>query len=323
MQLDAEPTTAGTRLDLFLSSRIQDSSRARIQEWIRDGRVRIDGVVERRGSHKLRGGETVQVEPAERKPLLAEPEAMDLDIVYEDSHVAVVDKPAGISVHAGAGNRSGTLVNALLHHLSSLSGVSGASRPGIVHRLDRLTSGLLLVAKHDLAHRRLQQQFQRRVVDKQYWAVVEGVWPADPHADRRLLRFGRPVMRDGLWWLRLEMPVRRDKRNRIKMAVSRAGREAVSDVRHLRAASSYSLVAVRIHTGRTHQIRVHLASSGHPVVGDSLYGARRRTPEVPELKRFLLHSRRLEFEHPETGDRMGFEAPLPADFDGSLAPLGL
>ncbi len=323
MRLNAEPGRAGARLDLFLSKQIQGASRALIQEWIRDGHVRVDGQVERKGSHKLRGGETVEVEPTERKPLQAEPEAIDLDIVYEDSHVAVVDKPAGMNVHAGAGNRSGTLVNALLHHLSSLSGVSGALRPGLVHRLDRFTSGLLLVAKHDLAHRRLQEQFRRRIVDKQYWAAVEGVWPADPHDEPRLLRFGRPVMQDGHWWLRLERPIRRDKRNRIKMAVAHNGREAVSDVRCLRAGARYSLVAVRIHTGRTHQIRVHLASSGHPVVGDTLYGARREAPEVPDLERFLLHSRRLEFEHPDSGARMGFEAPLPADFEGRLAPLGL
>lgn len=323
MQLNAEPSRAGTRLDLFLSSEIQGASRALIQEWIRDGRVRIDGVVERKASLRLRGGETVEVEPTERKPPQAEPEPIDLNIVYEDSHVAVVDKPAGMSVHAGGGIRSGTLVNALLHNLSNLSGVSGPLRPGIVHRLDRFTSGLLVVAKHDLAHRRLQEQFRRRIVEKEYWAAVEGIWPADPHDDRRLLRFGRPVMREGRWWLRLEMPIRRDKRNRIKMAVSQRGREAVSDVRCLRVGASYSLVTVRIHTGRTHQIRVHLASSGHPVVRDTLYGARREVREVPELERFLLHSRRLEFEHPDSGARVSFEASLPADFEGSLAPLGL
>ncbi len=323
MRLEADDASAGLRLDQFLGEKLTEASRSLAQAWIRDGLVRIDGAEERRRSRRLRSGEVVEVEPVPRRPLRAEPEAIPLALLYEDDHLAVVDKPAGMNVHAGAGGASGTLVNALLHGLQSLSGVSGELRPGIVHRIDRGTSGLLVVAKHDRAHRILQDQFQRRTVGKLYWAAVEGALPTDPHTDAALLRHGRPVKRDGLWWLRLAMPIRRDKRNRVKMAIARNGREAVSDLRGLRAGKGYSLAAVRIHTGRTHQVRVHLASVGHPVVGDALYGARRRPPEAPGLERFLLHARRLEFKHPDSGAALRFEAPLPADFARRLSALGL
>ena len=323
MVLDAGPEAQGERLDQFVVKRFAETSRSLVQEWIRAGRVRVDGEVECKASRRLRGGETLEVDPAERPPLKAEPEAIDIAIVYEDDHLAVVDKAAGMNVHAGAGSASGTLVNALLHHLTSLSGSSGGMRPGIVHRLDRYTTGLLVVAKHDAAHRHLQAQFQNRQVDKRYWAAVEGQVPANPHDDPKLLRHGRPVMRNGVWWLRIEMPIRRDKRNRVKMAVAQNGREAVSDVRRLRGSDRFGLAEVRIHTGRTHQVRVHLASAGHPVVGDTIYGARKALPELPHLDRYLLHARSLEFEHPDTGARVRFEAPLPTDFGSCLRALGL
>ena len=323
MLLDAGPDAEGERLDQFLVKRFADTSRSEIQEWIRAGRVHVEGREECKASTRLRGGEVLEVNPAERAPLRAAPEAIDIAIVYEDDHLAVVDKAAGMNVHAGAGSTSGTLVNALLHHLTSLSGAPGNLRPGIVHRLDRYTTGLLVVAKHDAAHRRLQAQFQNRQVDKRYWAAVEGQLPADPHDDPKLLRHGRPVMRNGAWWLRIEMPIRRDKRNRVKMAVAPNGREAVSDVRRLRGSDRFALAEVRIHTGRTHQVRVHLASSGHAVVGDAIYGARKALPELPHLDRYLLHARSLEFEHPHSGARVRFEAPLPADFASCLSPLGL
>ncbi len=323
MRLDAGQEDVGGRLDRFVSQRIEDASRSLVLEWIRAGRVRVNGTVERKASRRLRGNEAVDVDPAARPPLRAMPEAIDIDILYEDQHIAVVNKPAGMIVHAGAGNHSGTLVNALLHHFDRLSSASGDSRPGIVHRLDRFTTGAIVVTKHDRAHRLLQEQFQKREVRKHYWAVVEGALPHDPHDDPRLLRHGRPVMRDGWWWLRLELPIRRDKRNRIKMAVASNGREAVSDFRVLRSGARYSAVEVRIHTGRTHQVRLHLASAGHPVVGDSLYGARRALPEIPGLRRYLLHARRLEFEHPDTGQRMGFDAPPDAEFARLVSRLGL
>lgn len=323
MRFEANLDRDHVRLDHFLVERITDASRAQIQEWIRSGRVQVDGLEERKGSRRLRGNETVMVEPAERPPLKAVAEAIDIRVVYEDSHIAVVDKAAGMAVHAGAGQVSGTLVNALLHHFQKLSSLSGDLRPGIVHRLDRYTSGLLVVAKDDRAHRRLQDQFQKREVDKLYWAAVEGTLSLDPHEDPKLLRHGRPVMRDGKWWLRIELPIRRDKRNRVKMVAAHSGREAVSDVRSLRTADRYALAEVRIHTGRTHQVRVHLASAGHPVVGDAIYGARKSEPGASELKRYLLHARRLAFAHPITGERIGFESPLPNDFANRLAHLGL
>lgn len=323
MQFEARPDCDQVRLDHFLVERIADTSRARIQEWIRSGRVQVDGHEERRGSRKLRGSESVSVQPAERPPLRAVPEAIDIRVVYEDGHLAVIDKVAGMAVHAGAGQASGTLVNALLHHFQRLSSLSGDLRPGIVHRLDRYTSGLMVVAKDDRSHRRLQEQFQNRKVDKLYWAAVEGPLKADPHDDPKLLRHGRPVMRDGEWWLRIELPIRRDKRNRVKMIAAHGGREAVSEARCLRSADRYALAEVRIQTGRTHQVRVHLASVGHPVVGDAIYGARKSAPGASELNRYLLHARHLAFAHPISGERMAFESPLPADFASRLPPLGL
>ncbi len=323
MRLDAGAEAAGERLDRYLAARLEEASRSRVLAWIREGRVRVGGSPERKASRKLSGGEAIDVEPSEPPALRAEPEPLDLRILYQDDHVAVVDKPAGMSVHGGAGRSSGTLVNALLHHLDSLAGAPGALRPGIVHRLDRFTTGALVVAKTDRAHRRLQEQFRRREVAKLYWAAVEGVLPSDPHDDPKLLRRGRAVMQGGRWWLRLEMPIRRDRRNRVKMAAGINGREAVSDVRALRSGGGFALAEVRIHTGRTHQVRVHLASAGRPVVGDTLYGARRRPGGGALPQRYLLHAAALEFDHPESGARMRFGVPLPADFEAGLASLGL
>ncbi len=323
MQFEVQPSHVGTRLDLFLSEQFTGTSRSLIQEWITDGHVQVNQTVQLRGSRKLREGDFIDVEPAYRKPLKAKPENIALEILYEDDHLAVINKPAGMSVHQGAGHHSGTLVNALLHHLNCLSTVSGELRPGIVHRLDRFTSGVLLVAKHDISHRRLQEQFQNREVQKHYWAVVEGVLPIDPLNNPKLLIHGRPVKSEGHWWLRLEMPIRRDKRNRVKMAISHKGREAISDVRCLQAGEHYTLAEIRIHTGRTHQIRVHLSSIGHPVVGDTLYGARRAVIEATVPERCLLHAQRLAFKHPDNAKPMSFESPLPPDFKKMLQPLGL
>ena len=323
MRLAPGPEDIGTRLDRFLCGRVDGATRSLVLQWIRSGSVQVDGSVESKASRKVRVGQAIEVEPTERPPLRAEPEAIDLEVLYEDGDLAVINKPSGMTVHAGAGAASGTLVNALLHRMESLSGAPGQLRPGIVHRLDRFTSGAIVVAKHDRSHLRLQEQFQQRKVLKLYWAAVERPMPEDPHDDPKLLRHGHPVKQDGVWWLRTQMPIRRDSHNRIKMAVALSGREAQSDVRCLRSSAKYSLVEVRIHTGRTHQARVHLAAMGHPVVGDSLYGARKTLPEIGTPGRYLLHARVLGFDHPESRERMRHEAPLSTEFSAHLALLGL
>jgi 23S rRNA pseudouridine1911/1915/1917 synthase len=248
--------------------------------------------------------------------LRAFPEAIPLDILYEDDDLAVIDKPSGLTVHAGAGTAQGTLVNALLHHFGRLSNVGGELRPGIVHRLDRLTSGVLVVAKHDRAHRRLAKQFQARTVRKTYWALVHG------DAGRAHPR-GRLVEVDGVRWTRLEMPISRDPHRRARMAARGSGRNAQTDFRVLQLfqGGRYSLLEVRIATGRTHQIRVHLAAIGHSVAGDRLYGAPAQSEGLPASNRFFLHAKRIEFDHPSTGERLSVEAPLPKEFSELLAGL--
>ena len=295
MQFEAAAEGAGKRLDRFLAEKMPDTSRARIQEWIRAGRVRVNGSGAR-PSLRLEAGDTVEVVPAPAQPLRAFAEDIPLEILFEDDDLAAINKPAGMTVHAGAGLAEGTLVNALLHHFGSLSGLGGELRPGIVHRLDRFTSGVLLVAKNDRAHQALARQFESRNVQKTYWALVQGrVSEADLAAGRLAARGIHPrrVEVDGQWWVRLEMPIRRDPLHRIKMTAKAprtfvrhpgdrfapeesekpAGRSARTDFRVLRSWKQYTLLEVRIATGRTHQIRVHLSAVGHPVVGDRLYGA--------------------------------------------------
>ncbi len=319
MHLTVPALAAATRLDRFVTDHARDASRSAVARWIRDGLVKVDGETVRAPARKLRGGERIEATPAERPPLRATPEDLNLEVLFEDDSLAVINKPAGMVVHAGAGVRSGTLVNGLLHRFGALARAPGTLRPGIVHRLDRFTSGVIAVAKTDVAHRRLQRQFQRREVSKLYWAIVEGAIPADPHDSARLLRHGRPVKHGGHWWLRLEMPIRRDKRNRIRMAVSPRGRSALTDIRAIRAGKARSLAEALPRTGRTHQIRVHFARAGHPVTGDTLYGARR----TGQSGRFFLHAKELGLDHPESGRRLRFEAPLPADFRAEIARNGL
>ncbi len=298
-----EPTQddAGLRLDRFLALRLGQYSRSRLQQWIAAGRVRVDGAAGR-ASLRLRGGETVEVEPDDRPALAAAfPEDLPLQILYEDEDLAVIDKPAGMTVHAGAGRREGTLVNALLHRFGALSSVGGPLRPGIVHRLDRLTSGVLVVAKTDAAHRELGRQFASREVRKIYVALAHGRFRPRPPG-----------------WTRLEMPIRRDRRNRVKMtARAREGRPALTEFRVLSEPPGYSLLEVRIGTGRTHQIRVHLSAIGHPVAGDRLYGA----PPLPGLERFFLHAREISFRHPRTGRPLTVSAPLPLELERVLSGL--
>jgi 23S rRNA pseudouridine1911/1915/1917 synthase len=299
--LRVEPELAGIRLDLFLHQKLPQYSRARLQGWIREGRVRVAGKPAK-PSLLLKGSESIEVEPAELPPLRAVPEALPLEILYEDQDLIAINKPAGMVVHAGAGNVQGTLVNALLHHFGSLSTVGGDLRPGIVHRLDRFTSGVILVVRTDAAHRSLASQFAGREVEKLYLALVHGRVASDAGA--------------------IEKPIARDPRQRIRMTARlAAGRGARTSFRVLRRWSGFTYLEVRIATGRTHQIRVHLSSIGHPVAGDRIYGAPGRIHGLPPLSRFFLHAHRVSFRSPSTGRPMTVEAPLPAELRAFLDAL--
>jgi 23S rRNA pseudouridine1911/1915/1917 synthase len=297
---------AGKRLDQMLHERLSEFSRSRIQDWIGAGRVLVHGSAPhgkpRRASYLVRAGDVIEVEPAEAPPLNATPEAIPLAVLYEDADVVAIDKPAGMVVHAGAGVHSGTLVNALLHRFAELSGVAGALRPGIVHRLDRFTSGVLLVAKNDAAHRQLAAQFSGRQVEKVYLALVHGHVKLDSG--------------------RIERPIARDPVHRTRMTARRAaGRAAWSEYRVLRRFERFTLLEVRIGTGRTHQIRVHLSSIGHPVVGDTLYGAPAQTEGQPLLGRFFLHAHRIRFEQPSTGEEVTVVSPLARELEAWIQGL--
>jgi 23S rRNA pseudouridine1911/1915/1917 synthase len=295
---EVEAAEAGLRLDLFLHRRLPQYSRARLQEWIRQGRVRVAGRPVK-PSLVLKGTESIEVEPAELPPLKAVPEAIPLEILYEDEDLVAVNKPAGMVVHAGAGNHTGTLVNALLHRFQTLSTLGGDLRPGIVHRLDRFTSGVMLVARTDAAHRALAAQFAGREVEKVYLALVHGRLQAEAG--------------------RIDKPIARDPQRRTRMTTRLgAGRTASTSYRVLRRWSAFSYLEVHIHTGRTHQIRTHLAAIGHPVVGDRLYGAPARIAGLPPLGRFFLHAHRISFRSPSTGGPLTIEAPLPAELEAFL-----
>jgi 23S rRNA pseudouridine1911/1915/1917 synthase len=308
-ELVAGAEAGGVRLDRFLAQQLPDVSRARVQALIDGGAVSVDGAGTR-ASLRLREGARVDVTIPEPAAAVPQPEDLPLAVVHDDPGFLVVDKPAGLVVHPGAGAASGTLVNALLHHVHDLSGVGGVLRPGIVHRLDKGTSGLILVAKDDAAHRALAAQFAAREVRKEYVAVVHGV-PARAEAT-----IDRPIGRD---------PVHR-RRMAIDVPRARAARSTYAVRERLDGAS---LLDVRIHTGRTHQIRVHLASLGHPIAGDDLYGGR-RTPScrgadaraaLAAFPRPALHAARLAFRHPATGEALAFDSPLPADLQALLDAL--
>jgi 23S rRNA pseudouridine1911/1915/1917 synthase len=293
----------GIRLDRFLVSVLPEHSRSRIQRLIKDGQVQVAGR-EAKPNQPVKAGQQVTVEIPEPADADLAPEALPLAIVYQDHDLVVVDKPAGMVVHPAAGHASGTLVNALLHWVDDLSGIGGEKRPGIVHRLDRGTSGLMVAAKHDAAHEELARQFREREVEKEYVALVWGVVQA-----------GR----------RIDTPIGRDPANRKKMSArARRSREAVTRiVRADHLHPTLTLAHVAIHTGRTHQIRVHLSAIGHPIVGDPLYGGiHRRVPgdlrPVTHLDRPFLHAARLAFKHPSDGRRMEFTSALPADLQGVL-----
>lgn len=284
--LDAEAADAGKRLDHFLQERLQDFSRSRLQSWIKEGRVQVNGSAAK-ASLALRGAERIEVSPAGLPPLQALPENLPVEVLYEDSAVIAVNKPAGVVVHAGAGAHSGTLVNRLVYHFGALSKIGGELRPGIVHRLDRGTSGVLLVARTDAAHRDLAAQFASRKVEKTYLALVQGNVRAEAG------RITKPITRD---------PVRRTRMT----AKLGHGREAITEYRVRERFEGFTLLEVRIGTGRTHQIRAHLSSIGHPVAGDRLYGARAG-------RRIFLHAWRIAFTSPATGRRVEVESPIPPE----------
>jgi 23S rRNA pseudouridine1911/1915/1917 synthase len=322
----------GNRLDQFLALRLENVSRARVQELISDGKVLVNGAAPK-ASVKLRGGEQISIlGPAERTPLKAVAEEIPLDIVYEDDDIAVINKPAGMMVHAGAGasddvRNRGTLVNALLHHFGRLSGVGGELRPGIVHRLDKETSGLIAVAKNDEAHRRLAAQFARREVKKTYLALVHGWVKKDSGT--------------------IAASISRDRVRRTRMTTRAAGgREAISHYRVVRRLDTpygkFTLVEVKIDTGRTHQIRVHMASLGYPVVGDTLYGAQRElrnrrsfaksakdgapgkradADKSISLARNFLHAAELRLQHPRTREEISLKNDLPEELREFLEKL--
>jgi 23S rRNA pseudouridine1911/1915/1917 synthase len=295
----AEPAQAGRRLDNVLHERLPQYSRSRIQEWIRTGRVLVNGAPAR-ASLTVRGGEAIQVEPADPPPLHAEPEAIPLTVLYEDDDVVAVDKPAGMVVHAGAGVHSGTLVNALLHRFGALSGVAGELRPGIVHRLDRFTSGVILVAKNDAAHRKLAAQFSSRRVEKVYLALVHGALKQDSGV--------------------IDKPIARDPVHRTRMTARlRDGRTAHTEYRVTARLPGFTFLEVKIGTGRTHQIRVHLSSIGHPVVGDTLYGAPAQVPGRTALGRYFLHAHRIRFFRPSDDQPVTVISPLPQELENWMA----
>ena len=296
----------GCRLDIFLAEHMPDWSRSQLQQLIRSGLVKIGGEPASKSGVKLEAGDCISI-LAKHEPISAFPEELPLTILYEDDDLAVVDKAAGMAVHIGVGTKSGTLVNALLYHLGNgLSGVAGEMRPGIVHRLDKMTSGLIVVAKNDIAHRILADQFRTRTVHKHYQTLVHG------HVESEKGK--------------IEVAVGRDPVRRARMKVAGIGaRDALTLYRVIRRFHHFTLVDAEPRTGRTHQIRVHFAYLHHPVVGDRMYGAagklRIGSQERPTLDRNFLHAARIEFVHPRSGETVSFTSPLPQRLAGFLELL--
>jgi 23S rRNA pseudouridine1911/1915/1917 synthase len=286
------PEAAGERLDRFLAGLEEVGSRAAAERLLGEKRVRVDGSPRAKG-HRLAGGERLEVEVPEGRRTALQLEDLDLRIAYEDEHLLVVDKPAGLVVHPSAGHASGTLVHGLLGH--SIAGGAEAERPGIVHRLDRDTSGLLVVARSDEAHRRLQRLLRARKIEREYLALVQG----------------RPRSRSG----RIEAAIGRDRTDPTRVSLDTAApRDAVTDFDVVELFPRHALLRVRLQTGRTHQIRVHLAAIQLPVAGDPVYGIAGDLG----LERQFLHAARLAFEHPVSGERVEAESPLPPDLQAAL-----
>jgi 23S rRNA pseudouridine1911/1915/1917 synthase len=296
----------GERLDHVLAALVPGRSRSQLQRLVKSGAVRVAGQVASRTSLAVRAGDAIEVDLPTPAPATPAAEAIPLDVLHEDADLIVVNKPAGIVVHPAAGHGEGTLVNALLHHAEDLTGIGDELRPGIVHRLDKGTSGVMVVAKTDHAHQALAEQFHNREVDKEYIALAWGVVVA-----------GR----------RIDAPIGRDPVNRQKMSTrARRARTAVTRVTRAERIDGVTLLQIAIATGRTHQIRVHLSAIGHPIVGDATYGGVRRRvaphqKALMALERPFLHAERLAFTHPRDGRRVSFTAPLPPDLERVLAEL--
>jgi 23S rRNA pseudouridine1911/1915/1917 synthase len=286
---------AGERLDVFVARMLPALTRSRVQKLIDGGSVSVEGV-RAKPSLRLEVGQGVRVNVPPAAEATARPEEIALDVLYEDRDLLAVNKPPGMTVHPSPGHPRATLVNAILAHCHDLSGVGGVLRPGIVHRLDRDTSGVILVAKNDEAHNALARQLKARTVEKTYLALVEGT-PKPPAGV-------------------IDAPIARDPRHRQRMAVVEGGRESVTAYRVVERFRAYALVEAHPKTGRTHQIRVHLAAIGHPIVGDRLYGK-----PSPLVARQFLHAQGIAFVHPSTGERMEVEAPLAEDLAAVLGAL--
>jgi 23S rRNA pseudouridine1911/1915/1917 synthase len=305
-----EPAHAGWRLDRALAAAVPTLSRERLKALIRSGAVETEGRPVRDPATKVRGQEALRVAVPEAKPAHNEPQDIPLTIVFEDEHLLVVDKPAGLVVHPAAGNLDGTLVNALLHHCSgSLSGIGGVARPGIVHRIDKDTSGLLVVAKTDVAHEGLAKQFAAHSIDRRYLAIVSGA----------------PKASEGV----VDAPLARSATNRKKIAIVEGsrGKRAVTHWTRLKVLRDATLVECRLETGRTHQVRVHLASIGHPLVGDPVYGrsgkAHGKLLKDLGFHRQALHATELGFIHPVAKRRLSFTSPMPPDMQELMRALGV
>ena len=304
-----QPQHDGLRLDRALADLFPDHSRSFLAGLIADGNVRVDTELVRKPSHRVSAGQTVDVEIPDPVPASAEPQQIPLTIVFEDESIAVIDKPAGLVVHPAAGNRDGTLVNALLFHVRDLSGIGGELRPGIVHRLDKDTSGLLLIAKHDAAHRALAAAWNTDAVSKEYIAIVYGT-PDPPRGT-------------------IDAPLGRDPRDRKRIAVVKDGRRAITDFEVTNRLRFASIVRCRLRTGRTHQIRVHMKHIGHPIIGDPVYSGpqwrgipdRRLQKAISAFSRQALHAAVLSFVHPGSRERLRFESALPPDMRDLVAAL--
>ncbi|GAB6932539.1 RluA family pseudouridine synthase [Calditerricola satsumensis] len=292
-----EEPDVGERIDRFLAAQEEDWSRAQVQKWIKEGRVTVNGEPVK-ANYRLEPDDEIVLRVPPPKDLAVEPEPMELDIVYEDSDVVVVNKPRGLVVHPAPGHLSGTLVNGLLYHCRDLSGIGGVLRPGIVHRIDKDTSGLLVVAKNDRAHLSLARQFKDHTVTRRYVALVHGEVAHDRGT--------------------IDAPIGRDPHNRQRMAVlPKTGKHAVTHFAVLERFPGYTLLELKLETGRTHQIRVHMKFIGHPVVGDPKYGPRKTLP----IDGQALHAGVLGFVHPRTGEYLEFRAPLPEDMERLLLQL--